>query len=107
MDLMAAKHTWSKMDWPGVNLILKGTMGPPVSHEYCDTWICGREPPTIDSGETSVQDHAMNKLARKVAGMLLLFGSSACLAQTEELVAVVDLKFLKDDRAGRRNNVLG
>ena len=24
---MAAKQTWSKMDWPGVNLILKGTMG--------------------------------------------------------------------------------
>jgi ketosteroid isomerase-like protein len=37
----------------------------------------------------------MNKLVGKVAGLLLLFGSSACLAQTEELVAVVDLKFLK------------
>src|SRR5262245_45206471 len=37
MDLMAAKQTWSKIDWPGLNLTLNGTMRPPVSHVYCDT----------------------------------------------------------------------
>jgi len=37
----------------------------------------------------------MNKLAGRVAGMLLMLGASACLAEDKELVAVVDLKFLK------------
>jgi hypothetical protein len=37
----------------------------------------------------------MNKLAGKFAALLLMFESSACLAQPQELVAVVDLKFLK------------
>src|SRR5688572_9934704 len=38
MDLVAANTTWSKMDWPGLNFTLNGTMRPPVSHIYCDTW---------------------------------------------------------------------
>src|SRR6185436_13237694 len=72
MDLMAAKHTWSKMDSPGLNLILKGTMGAPVSHGYCETWGGAREAPGIDSAVTCIQDPAMNKLAGRVAGMLTL-----------------------------------
>ena len=38
----------------------------------------------------------MKKLAIKVAGLLLSLASSACLAQAQELVAVVDLKFVKE-----------